>query len=93
MEEYKFWESLQNEMCVEKKFFLRKRVTEGNIWLSTMMPALHVDFGGVHVSLLCLLTNFCILSHFYSISSSSTHSTAETDSYSQDFTHCFSNCC
>lgn len=63
-EKYKFWKSLQSEIYLEKKCILRKRVTEGNIWIGIMMPALHVDFGGVHVSLLFLLTCFCIVFHF-----------------------------
>lgn len=45
-----------------------------------------LTFGGVHVSFLGLLTNFYIVSHFHSITRS-THTTAESSSYNQDFTH------
>lgn len=31
-------------MYTENKYGLRKRLTEGNIWTSTIMPALYVDF-------------------------------------------------
>lgn len=40
-----------------------------------------------------LLISFFIVSHFHSITGSSTHTTAETSSYNQDFIHHFCNYC
>lgn len=71
-----------------------ERIAEGNTWTSTMTLGLYVNFWGVKVPVLHLLTSFCILSHFHSITScSSTHSTAETSKYHQDFIHLFCNYC
>ena len=52
-----------------------------------------LTFGGVHVSLLYVLTDFCIVSHFHSITRSSTHTTAEEFSYNQYFIHHICNYC